>query len=417
MRSCGTVVRNERGVAMIVALLILFVIGVLAAMLTMSSVTHSRLSGVEQRRAKALDLAEAGISEAVSRIKAGDVPGALLTNNPKMVAQIYTVASGSVPVLGTDSTGLATAQPVGSWLNYSLSGRGADALTVTYKTNAARTLIYKYDPARNPPVQTLSGYPIFEIKSVGRVGTTVRRVMTDVVPTPFVINVKGALASGVGVKFVGTAQACGYDHRVDTPSNTGVSGRTGAGGCNEDPSINHWETGAGGSGDLTGVWSGGNIQGGGGSQSAGTPPQAENQLGFYTGPWDALGMTQAQFYAWAGVRQTTVPGNLDGIVYLDDNTTTQDQSGDYTVHGSGSGMLYVDGNLTVNAGFTYRGLLYIEGDLKLNGNAWILGGLIVRGETETKFTGGATVLYSADAIKQNISRYGGSYANLTWREY
>ena len=63
MRSDGNMVRNERGVAMIVAMLILFVIGVLAAMLTMTSVTHSRLSGVEQRRAKALDLAEAGISE------------------------------------------------------------------------------------------------------------------------------------------------------------------------------------------------------------------------------------------------------------------------------------------------------------------------------------------------------------------
>src|SRR6188474_423598 len=100
MRSDGNVVRNERGVAMIVAMLILFVIGVLAAMLTMTSVTHSRLSGVEQRRAKALDLAEAGISEAVARIKSGEVPGVGLTNNPNMVAQIYTVGAGSVPLLG-----------------------------------------------------------------------------------------------------------------------------------------------------------------------------------------------------------------------------------------------------------------------------------------------------------------------------
>ena len=34
----------------------------------------------------------------------------------------------------------------------------------------------------------------------------------------------------------------------------------------------------------------------------------------------------------------------------------------------------------------------------------------------TKFNGGATVLYSYDAISQYVSRYGGSISNLAWRE-
>ena len=51
----------------------------------------------------------------------------------------------------------------------------------------------------------------------------------------------------------------------------------------------------------------------------------------------------------------------------------------------------------------------------INGDAWILGALVVKGKTETKFNGGATILYSEDAIAQYITR-NGSYATLSWRE-
>jgi hypothetical protein len=60
--------------------------------------------------------------------------------------------------------------------------------------------------------------------------------------------------------------------------------------------------------------------------------------------------------------------------------------------------------------------VYIEGDLKLNGNAWVLGGIAVRGRTGLKTNGAATLLYSEDAIKQQIARYGGQMVLLSWRE-
>jgi hypothetical protein len=167
---------------------------------------------------------------------------------------------------------------------------------------------------------------------------------------------------------------------------------------------------------LTGIWSGGNVNSGGASSRDGNPAELNNQVGFYTGPWDALGLSQAQFFALTGPAQGAVPGNLNANTYLDNDGTTQNISGDFHVTGTGSGLLYVDGDLTMNAGFTWRGLIYVEGDVKLNGNAWILGSAIVKGKTETKFNGGATILYSYDAISQYISKYGGSIANLAWRE-
>jgi hypothetical protein len=127
-------------------------------------------------------------------------------------------------------------------------------------------------------------------------------------------------------------------------------------------------------------------------------------------------MTQAEFWAVTGARKSTVPANLNGIMYIDNNATTQDQSGDFAVTGFGSGFMYVDGDLTMNGAFSYRGLIYVEGDVKLNGQAWILGGLIVRGKSETKFNGGATILFSQDTIIQNFARFGGTMTNLAWRE-
>jgi hypothetical protein len=86
-------------------------------------------------------------------------------------------------------------------------------------------------------------------------------------------------------------------------------------------------------------------------------------------------------------------------------------------HGvTGEGLLYVDGDLTLNAGFVYTGLIYVNGDLKLNGHAWVLGAMIVKGQTSIKVNGTATVLYSSDAISQKLSQYSGAFTTLSWRE-
>jgi len=398
---------DQRGAAMVITLLVLIALVIVSAGLVTTSVVNTRISGVDQRRAKALDLAEAGVQEAVSRIKSGEVPN---NNNPRMVAQIFLANAGSVPVLGTDSVGLGTGQPVGNWLNYTTAGRNKGTLTVKYMTDASRQSIYKYDVNKTVPVNTLTGMPIFEVTSTGVVGNASRTVVADVCAKPFNVNMKGALASGVDVKFTGNAWSCGFNHRIDTPYGTGVNGRTGVGGCNESPQ--HWEVG---SGNMTGIWSGGTVTSGGAAHRDGTPPEASAQPGFYAGPWETIGLSQAAFYSFIGAAQANVPANLDQNLYLDNDGTPQNDSGDYHIGTSGSGLLYVDGDLTMNAGFAWRGLIYVEGDVKINGAAWVLGALVVKGKTQTKFNGGATILYSEDAIAQYITR-NGSYATLSWRE-
>jgi hypothetical protein len=41
----------------------------------------------------------------------------------------------------------------------------------------------------------------------------------------------------------------------------------------------------------------------------------------------------------------------------------------------------------------------------------------VKGTTKVKIANGTcTILYSADAISQNIAKYGGQFVTLAWRE-
>ncbi len=389
--------RDQRGMALVIALLVLLVMSLLATVLMVSVNVESKITSHGLRETDALNVAEAGIGEAQARIACGDIT---LGGNPRAVAQVFNVAAGSVPELGTDSTGLATAQPTGEWLPYSTAGRGPDVLTVEYKTDNARTVVYRYDAAKNPAVQALSGSPIYVISSTGVVGGDVRRVRAEVYPTPYDATTYGAVVANVAVELKGNINICGYNHTASMP--TGAADAAG------------YHTG---SGDLPGVWSTSTISQQGsadadGSPSALTPNQTgpySGANGFYAGPWDALGMSQAEFFSWIGPPVATPPNPPDGLVHID---------GDAAYHGGdGTGLLYVTGDLTINGNFTYRGLIYVEGDLHINGGAWVLGGIICKGTTTIKLANGqADVYYSSEMIEQALSQASGSFTRLSWRE-
>jgi hypothetical protein len=394
--------RDQRGIALVMALLVLLVISLLATTLMLTLNVDTKIAGHSMREAQALNAAEAGVGEALARIRNGDIP---TNNNPLQVAQIFNTWQGSVPVLGgADSIALATSQPGGQWLQYSTMGRSDSVLTVRYKTDNPPTVIYRYDPSKSPAVQTTSGLPIFVITSTGRKGSAYRRVVAEVIQKPVFANVKGALAAAVDIDFTGTATVCGYNHRMDTPA--GISGR---------PPCDTYELG---SGHLAGAWSTGSITSGGTATQYGTPANQPGQSGFYAGPWDALGMSQYDFFSWVGAPLSTEPINPKGVYYLDNNSATQDKSGDFKFNGgTGEGLLYADGDLAINGTFIFRGMIYIEGDLQINGTCWILGGIMVKGRGGIKIANGTcTILYSADAISQSIAKYGGQFVTLSWRE-
>jgi len=398
---------DERGMAIVLALLVMLVLSTVAMAIFLNLATAKRNSSYDVQWAKALNNAEAGVAEAMQRIRENDVPN---TVNPKMVTQIYLCEQGSVPVVtGTDTTELATDQDPSSWLTYSTAAPSPNVLTVTYKTDNARTVVYRYDDTKTPAIQTASGDPIYVITSTGFYGSAKRTVRAEVVNDLLTPNLKGAVSSAGDVDLKEKSNANGYDYRADTPTHTAEDG-------NRNKT---WETSRTA---IPGGWSHKHVHADGVLQGANPGTKAENQTNFYQGPWDALNMTQQEFYSWLGdPNGDKKQGNPRGIVYVDrPGGKIGDGKGKFQWQGgfNGDGFLYVNGDLDIKGDFTFRGLIYTEGELKVHGAAWILGGVIAKKHVHLhgKSGGVVQVLRSEDSISQNINKYASTLATLSWRE-
>jgi type IV pilus assembly protein PilX len=402
---------NERGIALVISMLILLVMTLLGLVLMAGASLNRGLAGNDQRMRQALNVAEAGVGEAEARIAKQEV----LMNAavPAAACQVFNTVAGSVPVVGADTTALATGQPVGSYLNYTRPDRGPDVLTIGWKRNAANQVM-KYDATLNPAIQTATGIPIYTITATGKQGNARRTIVTEVIQKPYVVLAKGAFTADQAIDNLGNANICGYNHFASTTINDGTKGRIGARPdyCQLD------ETGTGG--DVPGVWDSAPLNNGGNATNFGNPDTLGNQghNNFYTGPWDCFGMSQSEFWQFVGAPKD--PGavtNYNGINYVDDNGVSRDQSCQLGPSGvDGEGFLYVDGDLKLNSNFSYKGFIFVEGDITVNGNAWILGGLVCRGKANIKLNGKMTVLYSSDAITQMLTKYGSQFVTLSWRE-
>lgn len=399
-------VKNQRGIALLMALIVLFVIAVVALAVMTNVQSESKIAGHGLRTAQAYNNALAGVGEAISTLRAGNGPQD--PTLPRTVAQVVLLAPGNpMPTYAADTTAYPTQQPSGQFLKYSTTTKSGDALTIAYKTDAARTVVYRYDASKSPPINTTTGYPIYVITSTGTDNGDRRRIVTEVVQKPIVSSAKGALAANIDIQFKGNVSVCGYNHRVDTPSQT--NGNHPGGPCVA------WETG---SNDLPAGWSTSTISSQGSASEGGSPaPYVQNQVGFYSGPWDMLGMSQSDFFSWIGPPVSSIPSNANGNYYVDNDGIAQNQSASFGGNGgAGQGLLYIDGDGSFNGNFEWRGLIYVEGDLKMNGNCWILGGLVARGKSTIKCANGSAVLlYSKDAIEQNIA-HAGTFLTLSWKE-
>ncbi len=417
---------DQQGMALVVALLILLALTALGTALMLTVNTEGQIAGNQLRDTQALAIAEAGVQEAMLRIRTGEVPDNL---NKRQVTLIWEAPAGSLPPVGPDTMNLPSLQPPGSYLGYAGSvkrlaqnAQNGDtiltALTVKYKIITAGsppdTQIVRYDDHNNPKYNTTTGTPVFQIISTGTKGRACRSVMAEVTRPKFNILVRGALAAQVAVLFKGNINICGHDHRADTPTWEQPPSCDGAypGG---------WWAPTVHTSCLPGAWSENNISWTGAANVVGEPENTqEKRTGFYSGPWDAMGMNQTDFWSWVGPSSPVVPGGVPkGIYSLDNDAVKQNQSGDWSFNGGdGTGFLYCDGSLHLNGNFTFRGLIYCEGDMEVNGNCWILGGIIVKGVTQVRVANGsATLLYSSEAIQQNIAKYGATVRTLSWREF
>ncbi len=391
--------REERGIALVMVIVLLLVLGVLAT-LTISQVdVETKIHGHGLRDERSLNLAQAGVAEALSRIKSGDI--ALDPTTPTQVAQIFLTTS--LPSVGADTAAYATAQPVGEYLSYSTASKSGDVLTVELKTNAARSIAYRYDPAQTPSLNLSAGLPVYRLSVTGVVSQNRSRILTEVSLQPFQLGLNAAVTAGGPVVYNSSATICGYSHPLGLTIADASAHASSHNGIGDVPA--HWTTSTVGGGALT---------------QTGSPVSAlTSQSGFYDGPWDVLGLTSNEFTTLMGAG-TSALSTYDGLLNLDNDATPSNRSGVFSVPGgTGEGLLYVDGDLTLTGPLAFRGLVYVEGNLLANGSLDIVGALVVRGQSSGNAltcNGATRVSYARDVVNESMARYRGKFETLSWRE-
>ena len=272
---------DERGMALVLALLVLLVLTVIGAALMANVTTETKIAGYKIRDTQSLTIAEAGVQEAMLRIRNGDF---LDDGNPRNVTLIYDAPAGQIPVSGVDTTSLPTLQPAGSYLGYSSATKNPMVLSIKYKTQGPSIL--RYDDSATPKINTATGNPIFIIQSTGRTGNAYRKLYAEVTRGRVNCLARAAVAADVGIAFKGNIKVCGHDHLLTTPPMTAPNV------CDIS-----WHAPSPHTTCLPGAWSSSNIGQQGAPLVQGAPTNTqENQTGFYSGPWDALGMTQSDFW-------------------------------------------------------------------------------------------------------------------------
>ncbi|MFH1755836.1 MAG: pilus assembly PilX N-terminal domain-containing protein [Candidatus Latescibacterota bacterium] len=417
-RIISKTLKDEKGSALVVTLLVLFAVSVIGATLSKLSSTDLKVAGNQRMSADALYAAEAGLTEAIHRLALADptnvtVGGSSINAaisdsppyDPDWQTRIFLDTPGNAAKVTGSIVSTGTIQdPSQPYILYSRPSGTDDILTIVHKWqdrdadgNRDADEVVLYDGTVIPPENFDSGFPVEIITVPGRVGMGERVIQAEVTRRTLNARTLGALYVDKAIKVTGTPDFCGYNHALNTPVGTVLGGCSG------------WHTGAG---DLVGVATTGDVVNMGGAADADgypSPIDTSSSNPFYSLP-DVLGLTQSEVdQMLAQADQTTITNPLNGITYID---------GDAKINSnlSGTGLIYITGDLSGNGDMDFKGLIYVEGDVKLNGSAWILGSLIVRGTTDYNFSAGnAAVLYSEDAIKNYLGQ-AMPIILLSWRE-
>jgi len=423
--------RNENGMGLVLAILIVVALFVLGSALAFVTRTDVNISGHQTLYVEAVYVAEAGVEEAMERlalrdptmvtVNGGTINAAIrdsaMPPDPNWVARIFLCAPGSQPTAAVSQVHTVTVQGDAAWLEYSSASDTLEALTIQHKWRDRdgdglrdANEVVLYDSGSLPPENFSKGAPVEVITSLGRSAAAEREIRVEATRLPLNINVRAAVLCDLGVDVRGNVTVCGHNHAIDTPIYTGL------------PDCNSYDHPHGGTcieaGCLTGVMTTGDPVLSNGSTDLGGYPSPTDTLStnaFYTLA-QTLGLSQEEVDEILGEADFDDVEQVEpqeGITYVDNAA-----GGDAVWNtGGGSGLLYVSGDFRTTGNFYWRGLIYIEGDLVMHGTVWVLGAIVVKGVTHyADFSAGTpTVLYSSDALDYYLRQHM-KFVKIGWKE-
>lgn len=421
--SPGRAGMDERGNAMVIALLVLFLLTTVGITYVAVTKGDRQVAGNQQASTMAFANAEAGITEVLHRMSnhtlgppvyIGQTPpsftpgwGRYVVNDPGASAldPRYSATMSD----GVDNDGDAAVDEssehypeTGSWQGYLAASSRLDYpwVKVRYKLNASNQILlfgdHDNDPLTPPRENLVRGVPEIVVTAEGRRGVGQKIVTVEAVKWPLP-PIPGSVYTEGDMNFAGNSfYIDGHDHDYTAPYDT-VANATPL------PGIASPDNAASITGNLNSQQQD-NVQGTGADPSVRTS-NVDLDL-------------QAMADAWGQVADITYNGSLNNPSTSDwgdvNNLKIVHIKGDLTLQGNntGAGVLVIDGDFSMGGTFNYNGVILCMKDVDIvgGGNAKnVLGCLMVQGTLTgtTNVNGNVKLLYSSAMISKlyALSRY------------
>jgi hypothetical protein len=419
---------GQKGNALIVALLVLFVLSTIALAFVSATKTERQISGNNLRESQALYVAEAGFSEALARMSSKSSPsyvGETGSNPTPGWGRYIILANGGSA--GDPECNLTASDSLDNDGDGSIDESGeAYPEVVSSQANLAQPIQYPWvklrykvvnvggvnrvvlfgDDDNNPttrPVQNVvSGVPVLIVTSNGRQSNATKTIEIEAVKLPG-LPVPGSVYTEGTLECQGTAfhiDGHDYDPIADSiiTSSQPVPGvvATGGAGAVSCNTPNGWD----------------NIEG------AGAPPSVAGatydlDLAGYRNSYAS--MTDLVYNGSQSNPSTSGWGSASDykIVYV--------KGGDLHLSGqnSGGGVLLIDGDLKVSGQFTWYGLIICMGNIEFTGGGsgiHVYGCVMTQGSISASgsVSGQADLFYSSQTISK-LSEMN-SYSVALWKE-
>jgi len=426
---------DEKGIALIVSIVILAVLAVLGAAAILTSQTDRDIADNETIGLQAVYAAEAGLSMAIYELSLSTGPDGLIEDADSVSWGEDDNWFNNIPASSVSLTGADNESPF-----FDVSVR------VEYKRDgdepcAGRVVFYNRDCGFDLSPFQSGGFPVYLISSLAVRDNFSSKVKMELTRQVFDINIEGAFTANGPVNLGGHITVDGRRHDING----------GAGGVCDYADLEA---------DETGVYS--ELKTGGGDLFG--SPAFEDDPGTPSAPstpWNVLGISGPEFerFFTQPVSERRADGTLSGYTWVQGGFGTESPAGGNDIGGSGilvvhnpdfeadkwekwnvdaryriNGCLGVDsgdeawcadynadasnyeparlGNITRG---TFRGLVIADRIDRLGGTAVIIGAVVSMTATEVSETGGAAeILFSCDALKN----FTGGMVNrkLSWQK-
>ncbi len=396
---------NEKGMVLIVALLVAAVLIILGTTALMTTSTDLKISNVSKQSDKAFYSAEAGLEEARGRMKANHTSSSRIDDaNPTDTGWMY--------FIGTESKSQALGFNSGNTLHSrtaSLQTSLGYTVAIKHQTDSSGNILYWGDTDGDGSCErnTSTGRNIYLVRSYGVYSGAQRAIEAEIARVP-PITAPGALyveatttIQGTSTNVIGLDQCGGANvPGVVTTLAASTVSKTG------NPTV---------SGSTSTTWS---VQGG--ATNMDVQSIVDSWKGSANYVYNKVSATDTGMN-WGtptlgATLQNASSCSVSNVVYYNTSNGTNFTDIRLTGGSSGCGVLVVEGDLEIHGNFTWYGVILVSGSITYagGGNKNITGAVIAGGSVDADLVGGnANIVYCSSAISdQTVNQ---PLKRLSWK--